>query len=250
MGALRGRRAGRGSQNGRFALCQSIHSVAALGVSEPQILESMSERLLNGTTTTGGPSKHAVSSKRWFCLLCATGIAGLQGGIWNNFGPISEAVEPFYGWNDATIALQSNWGPIAYFIAVIPTVWLLDVVGLRTSMLVGSGLVLAGSVLRVLHVAPDGLSGVLMHGGQFLNGLAGPIGMSIGPVVSAAWFAPHERTMATAVQSASNYGFCALTFVLGPMLVPPVDDDDKGPTQRGLRNYMLGEPTFLSAPPS
>ena len=83
----------------------------------------------------------------------------------NCSGPISDAVEPFFGWNDASIALLNNWGPIAYFVAVrcifspldtpldatvhlwprmhvpallqvLPTVWLLDVRGLRTSALV------------------------------------------------------------------------------------------------------------------
>jgi hypothetical protein len=47
---------------------------------------------------------------RFYCLLIATLVAGLQGAFWNNFGPISAAVNPYFGWNDATIAVMSNWG--------------------------------------------------------------------------------------------------------------------------------------------
>ena len=209
------------------------------------------------TTTEAEEPQTAVSPVRFYCLFVVTMLAGLQGAWWNNFGPISAAVNPFYGWDDATIALLSNWGPIGYFVAVVPTAWLLDVAGIRASCIVGMTLVFGGSVLRCVHVAADPTSAALMQAGQILNGLAGPIAMSISPVLSAAWFAPHERTAATAIASGANYGFAALTFVAGPMLVPPpttnhslpnssyktatMADDPSADTQVGLRRYMAAQ---------
>ena len=103
------------------------------------------------TTTEAEEPQTAVSPVRFYCLFVVTMLAGLQGAWWNNFGPISAAVNPFYGWDDATIALLSNWGPIGYFVAVVPTAWLLDVAGIRASCIVGMTLVFGGSVLRCLY---------------------------------------------------------------------------------------------------
>jgi len=128
-----------------------------------------------------------LSPVRWFVLVVATALAGFQGAWWNNFGPISAAVKPFFGWSDVTIALLSAWGPICYFVAAPPTAWLLDVHGLRRSCMVGLGLTFCGSLFRCIRVAPDVSGAAFMHTGQILNGLAGPLAMSIAPVLSAAW---------------------------------------------------------------
>jgi FLVCR family MFS transporter len=196
---------------------------------------SMEETLLDAHPSK---PKFAVSVVRWWCLIVCSALASVQGGIWNNFGPISASVEPFFDWDDASIALLSNWGPIGYFVAILPTVWLLDVQGLRTSVVVGSLLAFAGSVLRVLHLRPDRTGSLLMHGGQALNGLAGPVAMSMPPVLSASWFPPGERTIATAIVTAVNYGGCAATFVLGPAIVPPADTAGM---EHQLWLYMMGE---------
>lgn len=71
----------------------------------------------------------------------------------------------------------------------------------------------------------------LTHVGQILNGLAGPVGMSIGPSLSAAWFPVNQRVTATAVAGVANYVGVALSFLVGPMMVPDrgdtaLDDDD------------------------
>ena len=183
--------------------------------------------------------KFATSRTRWYCLAVVTGVSALQGAIWSNFGPIGEAVKPLYGWHDSQIALLANWGPIMYLVGVGPSSWLLDAKdGLWWSCVLAAVLVLAGSILRCVHVAGDPIGSALMHTAQALNGLAGPVAMSAGPVMSAVWFAPSERTTSTAVVGVSNYGGTALAFVLGPLLVPAT------PTLRvagRLRTYMLGE---------
>lgn len=60
----------------------------------------------------------------------------------------------------------------------------------------------------------------LIHGGQFLNGLAGPTLMSAGPLLSTTWFAPDQRATATAVASLVGYLGAACSFLIGPLAVP------------------------------
>ena len=67
-------------------------------------------------------------------------------------------------------------------------------------------------------------SGRLIHGGQLLNGLAGPTVMSAGPLLSTTWFAPDQRATATAVASLVNYLGAAASFMVGPLLVPAPND--------------------------
>lgn len=63
-----------------------------------------------------------------------------------------------------------------------------------------------------------------IHGGQFLNGLAGPTLMSAGPYLSTTWFAPDQRATATAVASLFSYLGGAASFVVGPLVVPAPND--------------------------
>eukprot|EP00811_Abedinium_folium_P032360 NODE_5410_length_1773_cov_21.648238.p1 GENE.NODE_5410_length_1773_cov_21.648238~~NODE_5410_length_1773_cov_21.648238.p1 ORF type:complete len:490 (+),score=72.85 NODE_5410_length_1773_cov_21.648238:116-1585(+) len=179
-----------------------------------------------------------VSKMRWYMLFACAFVSGLQGGYWNNFGPIAAAVKPLFGWSNTDIAQQGSWGPIGYIIAVAPTAWLLDKAGLRVSCICAALLVFVGSLLRVVHVTGDPASSMLMHAGQLLNGLAGPVAMSVGPVLSATWFPPQERTTATAIVSVLNYGGTAAMFALGPLAVPV---GSMTTVAADLRMYMLCE---------
>lgn len=66
----------------------------------------------------------------------------------------------------------------------------------------------------------------LIHGGQLLNGLAGPTVMSAGPLLSTTWFAPDQRATATAVASLVGYLGAACSFLIGPLAVPAPNDTE------------------------
>lgn len=180
---------------------------------------------------------------RWWLLFLATLVAGSQGGIWLLYGVIAEAVvEPLYGWDDGTIALLALWGPVGYLIAACPTAWLLDTCGPREACVAGATLVFAGSAARAARFATDSTGSVLAHIGQCLNALAGPVAMSIGPVLSAVWFPASERNAATAIAASANYGGTAVVFWLGSVCVPAGAPADV--TRGCLWRLMLGFAVF------
>ena len=184
-------------------------------------------------------SKLRVYRVRWWLLVLASGIAGGQGGIWVTYGVVAEAVKPLYGWDDSTIALLANWGPICYLLAAAPTSYLLDMRGPRSACVVGSGLMLLGGIARICRQQTDAMGTLLAHAGQISNALAGPVAMSVGPVLSSTWFAPSERVAATAIVASANYGGTALVFWLGSQLVPAgLPDSD---TRERLWWFMVGE---------
>ena len=57
-----------------------------------------------------------------------------------------------------------------------------------------------------------------MHTGQFLNGIAGPVGMGGSPVLSAAWFPVNERVTATAIAAGFNAFGSAVAFIIGKLV--------------------------------
>lgn len=177
-----------------------------------------------------------ISPMRWYCLLICCGVASMQGGYWNNFGPIAEAVKPFYGWHDSDIALLANWGPIMFLLFAIPFTWLMDVKGVKPSCVVSAFLLLIGCICRVVHVKGDRTGSYLMHAGQMFTDIPGPVAMGIGPLLAAAWFPPNERTIATCICAVVNYGGSAAMFVFGPMVVKQGED-----VEVHLWQYMMGQ---------
>ena len=199
-----------------------IHSVPSIGAADASAaarvdMTNLEEHLL---VPPPDPTKPHASGIRWWLLIIASCIAGGQGGIWIIYSVTAEAVEPIYNWNQQTIALLSLWGPLLFLVGCVPSMWLLDVGGLRLTAIVTSFVVFAGSVARIVHRGGDETGAVFAHLGQILNGLGGPVAMSIAPKLSAVWFPPSERNAATAIVSTANYGGTALFFALGTVCVP------------------------------
>lgn len=157
--------------------------------------------------------------RRWYILAIFASLCALQGGIWNTWGPISSSSEKVFGWSDADIALLSNWGPIAYIVSAAPFAWLMDVKGLRWAALVTASLVAAGTGLRCI-TSQNPAATWLIHTGQLLNGLGGPVAMGAAPLLSAVWFPAHQRTRATAFVAVLNGLGVSVSFIIGPLLVP------------------------------
>ncbi|BFZ22585.1 hypothetical protein BsWGS_25624 [Bradybaena similaris] len=170
-------------------------------------------------------SEIRVYKQRWYVLLMYSMYAFMQSAVWNTWGPISTSSEDAFDWQDSTIALLNNWGPISYIIFGLFYPWLLQVKGLRWATVSSMFFVAAGTALRVITSYPPTAT-ILIHIGQFLNGVGGPISTGSIPAISATWFPPNERVTATAISNSINNMGTALTFILGPALVtttPPVN---------------------------
>ncbi|XP_046357431.2 solute carrier family 49 member 4-like isoform X1 [Haliotis rufescens] len=183
------------------------------------ILGSSKDIQSNEEVTIDSELKVKLYKRRWYILAIYSLFAGSQGLVWNTWGPISQSCEEAFGWKNADISLLTNWGPISYIVAAVFFSWMIDVKGLRWACLSSMFLVAAGCGLRIITSTPP-LVTWLNHVGLFLNGLAGPAAMSGPPVVSALWFAPHERTTSTALCYALTVGLQSLSFIIGPLLVP------------------------------
>ncbi|XP_059177516.1 solute carrier family 49 member 4 homolog [Physella acuta] len=179
---------------------------------------------------TGVKTEIKVFKRRWYVLLIFSLYAMTQCAVWNTWGPIATTSKDAFGWSNATVAWMTNWGPISFVLCGFLFPWILQVKGLRWATLPSMLLVFLGTCCRVITSDSESAT-ILIHIGQFLNGLAGPIAMGGFPTLSAAWFPPGQRVTATAIGVSLTFCGGALSFVLGPKLVsvgPPNTGNQSG----------------------
>ncbi|XP_006636405.1 solute carrier family 49 member 4 [Lepisosteus oculatus] len=160
-----------------------------------------------------------VYGKRWLVLAIFSALGFMQGMVWNTWGPIQISAKQVYGFTGIDIAMLVLWGSIG-FIPWMLFMWVMDKRGLRMSLLISSSLMLLGTAVRSIPLHDLSVKKWLIHGGQLLNGLAGPTIMSAPPLLSTTWFAPDQRATATAVASLVSYLGSAGSFLIGPLVVP------------------------------
>eukprot|EP01043_Picozoa_sp_COSAG02_P034426 COSAG02_NODE_2405_length_8933_cov_133.975209_1_plen_385_part_10 len=172
-----------------------------------------------GRTIQAPGAAPVVELKRWAVLMAYNWIGFSQGMVWVTYSASAPEAKELYGlqaMNGATVNLLLNWGPITYLLGIWVVMWLLNRGGrcVYQCMLIGGWLTAAGSILRcVPALLPHrGTHPMLwVHAGQICNGFSGPAVGGSCSAVAAAWFAPSERTLATAIA----YGVCALGPAVG-----------------------------------
>jgi len=164
-----------------------------------------------------------VYRRRWYILFLFSFLAMFQCTVWNTFGPVVNTVEMVYpSWTDSTVSLLTNWGPIAFLVFLVPTLYVAEK-SLRASIVLSSGLVFLGAGVRCLFLVYPQVSDEvfldLCHVGAVLNGIPGIVVTSIPAAVSSAWFPPHERVTATSISQMLNNVGTALSFLIDELMV-------------------------------
>eukprot|EP00947_MAST-08B_sp_MAST-8B-sp1_P001289 g1289.t1 len=166
--------------------------------------------------------------RRWLVLAVYVYVGTMQGVVWITLNANPAEIESFFSLNRTmtkeqmsdTEDLFLNWGPIMY----LPTVpWVIVAVSrggrsVWATMLLCGVLTSAGALVRALPcLLPDraGSSAVyLLHFGQALNGIAGAMVASTASAISAAWFEPRERTLATSIACLPGVAGPAIGFLI------------------------------------
>ncbi len=175
---------------------------------------------VNQSTTGGGiETGLTVYKRRWYVLFLFALLCFTQGSVWGTWGPISTSVSYAFGWSDHDIAILTNWGPIMYVLTAPLFTWILDTKGIRVTCVITSGLVTMGTALRCITHQPP-LVTWLVNAGQIVNALAGPVCFGTATVISSTWFPVEQRTSATAIASILNGLGVAMTYIIGPLVVP------------------------------
>ncbi|XP_072291990.1 solute carrier family 49 member A3 [Eucyclogobius newberryi] len=164
-----------------------------------------------------------VYKRRWFVLLVLCLLNFSNATLWLSFAPVASQTASYL---DVTLA-QVNWLSLVYMLVSVPlslgTTWMLDTLGLRITLIVGSWLNMTGALVRFVgaalseYFASSRYPVVLL--GQTLSALAQPLIIFTPTKLAALWFPEHQRATANMLASMSNPLGLLLANVLSPLLV-------------------------------
>ncbi len=87
--------------------------------------------------------------------------------------------------------------------------------GVRASITLGAGLIFGAAALRLAVSRHGGVfSQALGHASCIVNAMAGPLSFATPTKLSAQWFAPHHRTLSTALPQFASYVGTGVAFLL------------------------------------
>lgn len=162
-----------------------------------------------------------VYKRRWFVLLLLCLLNCSNATIWLTFAPVADQSAQYL-----KVSLEEiNWLSLVYMVVAIPlsfgTTWMLDTLGLRITLILGSWLNMFGAMVRVCgtQAFPSYpiLFPVVMFG-QTLGALAQPLVIFAPTKLAALWFPDHQRATANTIASMSNPLGVLLANILSPLI--------------------------------
>lgn len=160
--------------------------------------------------------------RRWFVLLVLCLLNCSNATIWLTFAPVADQSAQFL-----KVSLEKiNWLSLIYMVVAIPfslgTTWMLDSVGLRSTLILGAWLNMFGALLRFFGTPAEGGYEIKYHFailGQTLGALAQPFIIFTPTKLAALWFPDHQRATANMIASMSNPLGILLANIISPMVV-------------------------------
>ncbi|KAF3838813.1 hypothetical protein F7725_010581 [Dissostichus mawsoni] len=145
-----------------------------------------------------------VYKRRWFVLLVLCLLNCSNATLWLSFAPVADQSARYL-----QVGLeQVNWLSIIYMIVAIPlsfaTSWMLDVLGLRITLILGAWLNMFGALVRFLGTGistdPAARFPLVMFG-QTLAAIAQPLVIFTPAKMAALWFPDNQRATANTIGS-------------------------------------------------
>nr|XP_057920307.1 solute carrier family 49 member A3 [Doryrhamphus excisus] len=148
-----------------------------------------------------------VYKRRWFVLLLLCLLNCSNATLWLTFAPVADQSAQYL---NATLN-QINWLSVVYMVVAIPlsfgTTWMLDTIGLRVTIILGSWLNMFGAVIRIFG-SPPGENFKIYYSvvmlGQTLAAVAQPLIIFTPTKMAALWFPDGQRATANMMASMAN----------------------------------------------
>ncbi|KAI4819739.1 hypothetical protein KUCAC02_004975 [Chaenocephalus aceratus] len=168
-----------------------------------------------------------VYKRRWFVLLVLCLLNCSNATLWLSFAPVADQSARYL-----QVGLeQVNWLSIIYMIVAIPlsfaTSWMLDVLGLRITLILGAWLNMFGALVRFLGTGIDTDPAArfpLVMFGQTLAAIAQPLVIFTPAKMAALWFPDNQRATANTIASMANPLGMLLASILSPWMTQTTGD--------------------------
>lgn len=181
--------------------------------------------------------------QRWIVLTVLCLINATNQMLWLSYAPVADVASIFFGEDNDSINYLSLVFLISLVLLGLPTIWLIDVKGLKFSLILGAWVNAAGAVLRAWSgldaVPPDARFPIAMAG-QIVASAAQGVPMFGITKLAAMWFPDGQRAIASSIASMSNPLGILLAYVIVPLIVTT-------PTDIKIMQLAVGCPALATA---
>ncbi|MGI6766851.1 MAG: MFS transporter [Lentihominibacter sp.] len=162
--------------------------------------------------------KEGVSPYRWVILIVTIPIIMATEMMWLTFSPISSIVAEHYGVAGFAVDMLAASYMIMFIIFCIPSTYVIDRFGFRTSLVIGALLTGVFGLARAFFAG----SFLLVIISQFLIAAGQPFLLNITTKAAANWFPFNERATADGLLTMAQYTGFAIPMALSPVLVEAI----------------------------
>jgi MFS family permease len=168
---------------------------------------------------------HSGDPRRWAILATFAVGSAFSAFSWLCFAPISSLVESTYSTTPLGVNLLSLSFMIVYLPASIFSVWLMDMYGLRATLIVGAFSNAAMNWVKFTGAYIGGPTGfTIILAGQCIGAVGQPLILNIPARLSMDWFTQSERDIATVAATMANILGQMAGSLLPALLVTGEDD--------------------------
>ncbi|XP_025912983.1 feline leukemia virus subgroup C receptor-related protein 2 [Apteryx rowi] len=166
-----------------------------------------------------------LSRRRWAVVLLFSSYSLCNAFQWIQYGSINNVFVRFYGVSTFAIDWLSMSYMLTYIPLLFPVAWLLDKWGLRPIALAGSALNGLGAWVKLGSLKPHLFPITVL--GQVICSLAQVFILGMPSRIASVWFGSHEVSTACSIAVFGNQLGVALGFLVPPVMVPNVEDEEK-----------------------
>lgn len=165
-------------------------------------------------------------TKKRYLILILYGICSMEKSFqWINLSTITNKVALYYGVDNMAV----NWTSVLFMLTfiplVLPTGWLIERIGLRRAILIGSCGITAGAIIKCFSCYPQGFWVVIL--GQIVVSLSEQFIFCVPARIASVWFPDHQVSLATGFGIFGNQCGIALGFLIPQALLAGFETRDE-----------------------
>ncbi|KAL6062701.1 hypothetical protein STEG23_014901 [Scotinomys teguina] len=179
-----------------------------------------------------------VSKRRWAVVLVFSCYSLCNAFQWIQYGSINNIFMSFYGVSAFAIDWLSMCYMLIYIPLLLPVAWMLEKFGLRTIAITGSALNCLGAWVKLGSLEPHLFPVTVV--GQVICSVAQVFILGMPSRIASVWFGADEVSTACSMAVFGNQLGIAIGFLVPPVLVPNIKDQEKLAYHISIMFYIVG----------
>lgn len=165
-------------------------------------------------------------ARRYLMLAIFCAHSAINSFQWIQYASITNVISLYYGASNLEVNLTSLIYMITYIPFIIQASLMLERVGLKKAVVLGTVGTALGSLIKWLLGGQPGLTSFWwMMAGQTIVALSQLYIISIPPLLASVWFPDHQVSTATGIGVFGNQLGIALGFIIPPKIIGELSDD-------------------------